>query len=231
MIQLAVFDLAGTTVVDNNYVAMAFRKAFQQHGFDVEEAEVAPLMGYPKPLAIQMVLERHGEEVDNEIIDDVHTSFVEEMLDFYEYSPEVKPTAGAEDIFLFLKEKGIKIALNTGFSRNIADVIVGRFQWKERGLVDAYIGSDEVPEGRPSADMIQTLKEQLNVPDNADVMKIGDTIVDILEGRNAGCAFIVAVTTGAASQNELEAHHPTHLIHHLNEIATIVSDCLQPTAQ
>ena len=231
MIQLAVFDLAGTTVVDNNFVAKSFQKAFQHHGLQLTEQTVNPLMGYHKPLAIQMVLEQMGEEADADLIDSIHTAFVEEMLDFYAFSPEVTPMLSAEDLFLFLKERGIKVALNTGFSRNIADVIVGRFQWQERGLVDAYIGSDEVPEGRPAPYMIQRLKEQLLLPDDADVMKVGDTVVDILEGRNAGCTYIVAVTTGAASEEELAQHHPTHLIHNLNQIITLVSERLQPAVQ
>ena len=231
MIQLAVFDLAGTTVADENFVARAFQTAFQHHGLPITEETVNPLMGYHKPLAIQMVLEQLGEEPDAGLIDSIHDAFVEEMLSFYEYAPEVKPLPGAEDLFLLLKEKGVKVALNTGFSRNIADAIVRRFQWAERGLVDAYIGSDEVPEGRPAPFMIQTLKKQLSLPDEAPVMKVGDTVVDILEGRNAGCAYIVAVTTGAASEESLAQHHPTHLIHHLNEITALVSERLQPEVQ
>jgi phosphonatase-like hydrolase len=138
---------------------------------------------------------------------------------------------GAEDIFLFLKEKGVKVALNTGFSRNIADVIVNRLQWKDRGLIDDYIGSDEVPEGRPSADMIKALKKRLGISKESEVMKIGDTAVDVLEGRAAGCTYIVAVTTGAAAKEELEEHQPTHIIHHLNQIAFIFSESLQPSVQ
>ena len=78
-------------------------------------------------------------------------------MDHYEYSPEVKAMPPAENVFLQLKEKGIRIALNTGFSRDIADVIVSRLQWKEKGLIDDYIASDEVEAGRPQPFMIQTL--------------------------------------------------------------------------
>jgi phosphoserine phosphatase len=50
-------------------------------------------------------------------IDDIHTEFETEMIDHYEYSPEVKAMPGAEDVMIQLKERGIKVALNTGFSK------------------------------------------------------------------------------------------------------------------
>jgi phosphonatase-like hydrolase len=228
MIQLAVFDMAGTTVVDNNFVAQAFCKSFEQHTILISEETVNPLMGYPKPIAIQMVLEHQGHEADKELVDAIHATFVEEMLDFYEYAPDVKPMPGAEALFLFLKEKGVKVALNTGFSRNIAGVIVARFQWQERGLVDEYIGSDEVAEGRPSADMINALKRRLRIGAEAEVMKVGDTVVDILEGKTAGCTYTIAVTTGAATKEELEPFQPTHIIHDLSQIEALFRESLQP---
>jgi phosphoglycolate phosphatase-like HAD superfamily hydrolase len=122
----------------------------------------------------------------------------------------------------------VKVALNTGFSRNIAGVIVARFQWQERGLVDEYIGSDEVAEGRPSADMINALKKRLSIGEEAEVMKIGDTVVDILEGKAAGCTYTVAVTTGAAIREELESFQPTHIIHDLSQIEALFRESLQP---
>ncbi len=230
MIQLAVFDMAGTTVVDDNFVAKAFQKAFRLHDLHISEADVNPLMGYHKPVAIAMVLEQLGESAGEALVHSIHAAFVSEMLDFYDYSPEVRPMPGAEDLFLFLKERGVKVGLNTGFSRDIASAIVSRFQWLERGLVDAFIGSDEVANGRPHPDMINTLKARLAIGNNAAVMKVGDTVVDILEGRNAGCEYIVAVTTGAATAEELSQHGPTQLIHHLNEIVAFVSEPLQPAA-
>lgn len=59
-LNLAVFDLAGTTVMDENYVTTAFQTAFNNSGLTVAEVEINPLMGYPKPIAIQMMLEKRG---------------------------------------------------------------------------------------------------------------------------------------------------------------------------
>ncbi len=221
-IKLAVFDMAGTTVMDRSNVALAFINAFAKHELDITEADANPLMGYHKPLAIQLMLEKLGMEPDAGLIDEIHADFEEEMIDFYEYDPVVKPMPDAEDVFLQLKEKGIRIALNTGFSKRIAETIVYRFQWKEKGLVDDFIGSNEVAMGRPYTYMISELMKRAAVEDAKDVIKIGDTPVDIEEGRNAGCQLVIAMTTGATSRDVLEASHPDHVLNQLSDIPAIL---------
>ena len=227
MIDFAVFDIDGTTVSDKDYVARAFQKAFYYSQLEVSATDINPLMGYPKPIAIQIVLERKGVEFDRELVDKIHKEFENDMMDFYEFSPYVKAMPDSEDIFFFLKEKGVKIALNTGFSKNIAEIIVRRFQWVERRLIDDFICSDQVSRGRPFPYMIDALKKRNNINDDAIVMKVGDTIADILEGRNAGCKYVVAVTTGSARREDLEEHSPTHIISSLSEIPGILSQSAQ----
>lgn len=222
-VKLAVFDIAGTTVADDNYVAQAFQKAFSNYGVEISPEDAQPLMGYHKPLAIQMMLEKLGIDPDKDFIEEIHEEFEAEMMDFYEYAAHVKAIPGAEETFLQLKERGIRVALNTGFSRNIAQTIVDRFQWKEKGLVDDFIGSDEVSLGRPAPFMINELMKRSGIEDPKEVIKIGDTAVDIEEGQNAGCLYVIAVTTGAYKQDELEKRNPTHIIAHLSEIPAILS--------
>ena len=222
-IRLAVFDIAGTTVADDHAVATAFRHAFESYGYaDVSEEDVKPLMGYKKPIAIRMVLDKLGVDEDLALVEDIHDEFVSEMMDHYEYSAEVKAMPGAEDVFLQLKEKGIKVALNTGFSKDIADVIISRLQWKERGLIDDYIASDEVEAGRPQPFMIQTLMQRAGISDPKEVIKIGDTEVDVNEGRNAGCSLVIAVTTGAFTKEQLSAYHPDHIIDDLSQLPALI---------
>ena len=221
-IRLAIFDMAGTTVADDNNVARAFQEAFRKNGIAIELEAANPLMGYHKPLAIQMLLEQSGIEFDEDLIDKIHDDFENGMIDFYEYDSGVKPISGAEDVFEKLKERGIRIALNTGFSRSIAETIIHRFQWKEKGLVDDVIGSNEVEKGRPFPYMIGKLMERAGINDPAEVAKIGDTTVDIEEGLNAGCTYVVAVTTGACDRGELEKMNPTHIVNDLSEIPAIL---------
>jgi phosphonatase-like hydrolase len=220
--KLAVFDIAGTTVADDNAVAIAFKNAFDAYGFSINEEDVKPLMGYKKPVAIQIMLEKLGAEFDEELVNDIHDEFEVAMLDHYEYSPDVKAMPGAENIMQELKEKGIRIALNTGFSKSIADTIMSRLQWMEKGLVDDYIASDEVKEGRPQPFMIQALMQRAGIEDAKEVLKIGDTEVDINEGRNAGCSLVVAVTTGAFTKDQLAPYKPDYIIDNLSQLPALI---------
>lgn len=222
-IKLAVFDIAGTTVADQHVVADSFCKAFKLYGYDsVTKEDVKPLMGYKKPEAIRMVLKNIGANPSDELVEKIHVEFVNAMMDHYEHSPEVKAMPPAENVFHHLKEKGIRIALNTGFSRDIADVIVSRLQWKEKGLIDDYIASDEVEAGRPRPFMIQTLMQRAGITDPQEVAKIGDTEVDVNEGKNAGCALVIAVTTGAFTKEQLLPYHPDHIIDDLSQLPALI---------
>ena len=60
----------------------------------------------------------------------------------------------------------------------------------------------------------------IDIPD--EVAKVGDTASDLLEGTAAGCKYVIGITSGAFSKEELEKEPHTHLIVHLNEILTIL---------
>jgi len=222
-IKLVVFDMAGTTVSDENYVAQSFQQAMEEHGYHVKLEDVNPLMGYEKPLAIQMMLgkyETDAKKINEEIIDQIHTAFVNIMIDFYTHSDEIKPLPNVESTFEELRAMGIKIGLDTGFSKNIADLIISRLQWEDK--IDVMVASDEVKNGRPYPDMINQIKTRLNIQPEDLVVKVGDTEVDINEGINAGCKYVVGVTTGAFTRSEMEPFHPTHIIDNISELIAII---------
>lgn len=215
---LIVFDIAGTTVEDHNYVAKAFINSLNEFNIEVSEEEVNPIMGYHKPQAIKMVLEKKRLRISDQLIDSIHTTFQNQMLDFYRLSPEVSALPHAEETFLILKRAGIKVALNTGFSKVIAQSIVDRLQWIENGLIDDFIASDEVIAGRPFPYMIEELIKRQGLQKDAIVIKVGDTPIDILEGKNAKCKLTISVTTGAFSKEDLEKYQPDFIISSLSEL-------------
>lgn len=221
-IKLTVFDMAGTTVYDNNNVADAFVHAFNFYELDTTGVNINHLMGYKKTVAIETVLKQIGSAYDADLVEDIHLEFMHEMIDHYRSSDDIRPLPFAEDVFDELRKQNIKIALNTGFSRNIADVIIDRLGWAK--YIDSYISSSEVTVGRPSADMILELMLRTGITDSGEVAKIGDTAVDINEGRNAGCGLVVAITTGAYSKDELLQYSPDFIIGNLSELPPLILD-------
>lgn len=221
-IKLAVFDMAGTTIYDENNVAKAFQFAMNGHGYPgVTLQEANEKMGYSKPQAIRELLEIHESNVSKittQLIDQIHRDFVSGMLHYYETDPSIRAVADAEMVFEALHEMGIKVALDTGFSRDITDIILKRVGWDTGRLIDASAASDEVPKGRPFPFMIQKIMSQLGIEDPKEVIKIGDTEVDIHEGHNAGCLMTIGVTSGVYSADQLAPHYPSFLVDSLSEL-------------
>ena len=223
-IALVVFDIAGTTVKDNDNVGETFQAALDKFGYQVPLDQINPYMGYEKNEAIREILKTYQgdtEVIDGDHVAAIHRSFVGRMVRYYE-TTEIEPLPHVEDTFAKLHEMGIKIALNTGFSRNIANVIIEKLGWFDSGLIDFMVASDEVPQGRPHPHMIHKLMGRAGVDDALKVAKVGDTEVDVNEGKNVGCRYVIGVTTGAYSREELEPYHPTHIVDDISEVLDIV---------
>jgi phosphonatase-like hydrolase len=224
-IQLAVFDIAGTTLHDESNVALVLQGALQAAGVAVTIPEVNEVMGYAKPYAIRYLLEQHQhpESGNQDFITELHEKFVNDMKTHYANSEQVREKSGVSAVFATLREKGIKVALDTGFDREITNVILDRVGWLKEGLVDAVATSDEVTYGRPYPYMIYSIMEQLEIKSIQAVAKIGDTTSDLEEGTNAGCKYVIGVTTGAYTKEELQQGPHTHLISTLDELLPILS--------
>lgn len=228
--ELAVLDMAGTTVHDPDLVVHALRDALAGAGYQPPVEALRALMGYTKPAAIRTVLAAHDLPADEAQVARVHADFVQRMLDCYRTHAEVRPMAAAEETLGELRRRGMKVALNTAFSQDIAECLIERFGWRQRGLIDAAISADRVPEGRPAPDMIRALMAQCGVSEPARVIKVGDTEVDIREGRAAACGLVVAVTTGAYTRAQLLAYQPDAVLDSLHELPALLDRVGQPSA-
>jgi len=222
--QLVVFDIAGTTVTDQQNVHDAFRGAFEKLAHPVTTPAVNHIMGYRKMEAIKMLLQQfYPAQLNNDLlIAAIHEQFELDMQQFYRHTADLQPLPFAVATFRLLKANNIKIGLDTGFTKSITDIIINRLGWLKDGLIDVVVSSDEVKEGRPQPYMIWSMMEQLNLRDLKKVAKVGDTEVDILEGRNAGCGLVVSVTTGSYSKEELEEFTPDHIIASLQELPVLL---------
>jgi phosphonatase-like hydrolase len=224
-IELVVFDIAGTTVKDKGEIAIAFQIALKEFGYDIPKSAILPLMGYKKPEAIRMMLDEYELDekvVTHELIDAIHEEFISAMIEYYNTDNAVEAFEQTESIFAVLKSKGIKIGLDTGFSNAIASVIIEKLGWLKDGKIDCLVCSDEVPLGRPHPYMIEKIMHQTGVYETQHVIKVGDTEVDVNEGRNANCKYSIGITTGAFTKEELAPYEPSFIIDQLQDLLPIV---------
>jgi phosphonatase-like hydrolase len=218
-VRLVVFDIAGTTVHDGDAVSSTLRAALAAAGIAVEPEAVKAVMGLPKPEAIRRLT---GPGVARQRLDAVHEDFVARMRRCYESDPAVREAPGATATFAKLRAAGVKVALDTGFSRPIVDVLLRRLGWRQGEAIDASVTSDEVPRGRPHPDMIVHLMGKLGVSDARSVAKVGDTPSDLQEGTAAGCGWVVGVTSGTHPREQLAPVPHTHLVASLAELPAVL---------
>ena len=226
-IKLVVFDIAGTTVKDDHNVSKAFKAALEKYNYDVPLEMINPLMGYEKNEAITQMLHLHESDeskITRELVNDIHREFVKQMIHFYQNEPGIEPLPNVEETFAALHDAGVLVGVNTGFSKDIAETVVNRLQWQEKGLIDYLVGSDEVELGRPHPFMIQKMMQESGITDPLEVAKVGDTEVDVREGQSVGCKYVIGVTTGIFTREELEEYHPTHIIDDIAQVLDIISE-------
>jgi phosphonatase-like hydrolase len=118
---------------------------------------------------------------------------------------------GAAATFEWLRGKGVKIALNTGFDRVTTDLIIDAVGWGS-GVADTIICGDDVTLGRPAPYLIFRSMEATGVTSVHQVMCVGDTVLDLQAGRNAGVRYVIGVLSGAHKKAQLEKEPHSHLI-------------------
>ena len=224
-IQLAMFDMAGTTVNDkvdgHPLMVISMIRAFAKHGFELASDMINKHRGKQKLEAIQTLLKEVAElaPADAERVGDgVYRDFLHELEDNLSSISEID---GATELFRHLKSKAIYVGVGSGFPMQVVQAIVSQLGWLDKGLLD-YVGSaEQIGVGRPSPKMILDAMEQLNITDGRKVLKIGDTVVDVQEGKNAG-AWTVAVLTGSQTETQLRTAGPDYVLSSIRELRTLI---------
>jgi phosphonatase-like hydrolase len=194
--------MAGTTVSDTFSVHDSMIKAFQDHELIINREIASKVLAVPKPIGISTILNDNFGWVNESLVESIHTAFKKHMNLYYLESDLVKETQQTSLFFEQLKDKGIKIVLDTGFTAETAKIIVKRLNWET--TIDGLVCSDDPSIGRPKPDMIYKAMEMTGVADVKYVMKVGDTPNDMLQGKNAQCLWTIGVNSGAFTIDELE---------------------------
>ena len=209
-IALVVFDMAGTTIEDSGQVPEAFTTVLRQHGMEITDDALRAVRGASKRDAIRHFVVRHHKTGIDALTDRIFNDFRDYLAMLFK-AGGVKPVAGAAETFRWLRGLGVRIALNTGFDRLTTDLIIDAVGWKS-GVADAIICGDDVAMGRPAPDLIFRSMEATGVTSVHQVMCVGDTVLDMQAGHNAGARHVVGVLSGAHKKDQLEKEPHTHLI-------------------
>ncbi len=218
-IELAVFDMAGTTVNENNVVYKTVQKSLKDAGYEVSlEMILEHGAGKEKRNAIAHIIDLISiKKAEPQLIDEIFERFRDELKSAYE-DLDITSYDGVEELFGLLRNKGIKVVLNTGYDKKTAQKLLKKLGWEIGRDIDGLITADDVKTGRPSAEMIELAMERFSIKDASKVLKAGDSIIDIEEGKNANCGFTIGVLTGAQTREQLLTAEPTLILDSLAEI-------------
>ena len=76
----------------------------------------------------------------------------------------MRPVGGAVEAFFGLRERGVKVALTTGFDRDTTTLLLSALGWL-KNTVDAIVCGDDVVHGRPEPDLILRAMAHVGVSD------------------------------------------------------------------
>ena len=215
-VQGVILDWAGTTQDFGVFApAVVFADVFERRGVPITMDEARAPMGLYKldhiraitamPAVAARWREATGRDVTEDDVQAMFQDFRPLQVDAMARYAELIP--GTVEVVAELRRRGYRIGTTTGYTRDAAEIVL-REAARQGYAPDATVTADEVPAGRPEPWMLLRNLEQLRVYPPAAAVKVGDTLVDIDEGLNAGCWTIGVAASGnyvAHSREELEA--------------------------
>lgn len=209
-IDLAVLDMAGTTIADNGIVERAVDEALSLAGLDAITPEtLRPLRGMAKTDMFNRLAP------DSHKAAEAHRNFVDLMLKAV-LAGELPAKDGAETVLVSLRERGVKTCLMTGFDAAVQDVLLDTLGWRD--LVDLTVAQSGTLRGRPYPDLILTAVIKLGIDAVQHVLVAGDTANDLLAGTRSGAGHVIGVLGGAHGREQLEAVPHTAIAASLEEV-------------
>ena len=230
-IKLCVFDMAGTTVNEDNLVYKTVRDSINQSLRSANHSDKQVNLdlcleygaGKEKSKAIYDILntlEFSDAEIES-LTSTAFATFKDSLATAYNQDT-LAEFEGMSDLFEQLKNNGRHVVLNTGYDSKTANKILTILGWSVGSQVDALVTADDVDNGRPAPDMITLAMKQFNIEDSQLVLKAGDSGIDIEEGQNAGCGLVVGVLSGAQNEQQLAKYQPDVILNKLTDLHELI---------
>jgi HAD superfamily hydrolase (TIGR01549 family) len=191
MAQAMILDIDGTLVDTNYHHALAWYRAFRQHGV------VLPIWRIHRAIGMggdQLVEELAGPEVEEEDGDEIRDAEGPLYMTMIE---EIEPFEGARELLRKLRERERTIVLASSAKEDEVDHYLDLLEARE--VVDAWTTSADVEATKPEPDLVEAALEKA---ETRDALMIGDTVWDVKAARRAGIETI-AVLSGGYGEAEL----------------------------
>lgn len=210
------FDTIGTTVVEQrpDIIRNCFAEAFVSEGFAVTSAEISSIRGQDKLGGIrQLITQRGGDErVAISVLNRFKENFRSQLRDFREVDE-------LDSVLSQLRNDGARLGVGTGLPGDLFKLLYDHLRW-ERFRFD-FIGiSDEIGFSRPHPAMIDLMRQRFGIG-KEEFLKVGDTVADIREGKNAGVRTAV-IMSGTQSSTLIKNEQPDFICETLSQVVALL---------
>ncbi len=203
-LKAVVFDWAGTTVDHGSRApAIVFQEIFRQRGIAITPAEAREPMGRAKrdhiaaiaamPTVANAWKNKFDRVCSDEDISAMYADFLPLQKETLKHYANVIP--GVPEAIERCRRMGLKIGSTTGYTRELMEVVSEAA--RQQGYApDLVLCADDVSHGRPAPYLLYETAMRLDVYPMWSLVKVDDTPVGIVAGRNAGCWSVGVTRTG-----------------------------------
>ncbi|HKO27930.1 MAG TPA: HAD family hydrolase [Solirubrobacteraceae bacterium] len=191
---VAILDIDGTLVDTNYHHAIAWFRAFRQHGI------VLPLWRIHRHIGMggdQMVEALTDEQTEKEKGDDIRTA---ETALYFQLIDEVQPMEGSRELIERLKAHGHTVVLASSAKEDEVEHYLDLLDARE--LADDWTTSADVESTKPAPDLVSAALQKAGGSAD-DAVMVGDTTWDVEAAAKAGVRTLT-VRTGGFGVDELK---------------------------
>jgi HAD superfamily hydrolase (TIGR01549 family) len=191
---VAVLDVDGTLVDTNYHHAIAWYRAFRQHGLTL------PLWRIHRHIGMggdQLVAAVAGRRVEDRQGDSIRAA---EAAKYAELIGEVQPFADARRLLTLLRERGHRLVLASSGKGDEVDHYLDLLEARE--LVEAWTTSADVERTKPDPDLVVAAVEKVG---GGEAVLVGDSTFDCQAAARAEVPTVAVLTGGFSSQELREA--------------------------
>ena len=218
-IQMIVADIGGVITKDKSLIHDSLEKALLSLDYRVDSKQKEGWDGFGKDFILYNHIKNfHHPYTDiTAVVHEAKKRTREEIEQNY-FNGSVNILPNLPHIFSRLRFNGIKICLTTEYNKNLCENIIENFGLKDS--VDSYISAEDFVMGKPYPYMTHYLMQKHNIRSVENVAKIGDSIMDAIEGRNSGAGLVVGVLSGTGTRSDL-SYRCDIIVDDITEVAKI----------
>jgi HAD superfamily hydrolase (TIGR01509 family) len=193
---VAILDIDGTLVDTNYHHAIAWYRAFREHGIVLPVWRIHRHIGMGGDQMVAALTDDQTEQEHGDEIRDTETKRYFELID------EVETMDGSRELIERLKQRGHTVVLASSAKEDEVDRYLDLLD--ARDLADSWTTSADVEATKPAPDLVAAALDRSKGSSDEAVM-VGDTPWDVKAAGGADVQTLAVLTGGFSAQELREA--------------------------